>query len=570
MKSVPPPDLTSDLLRGVRTAQLDAFDDYLDELRAEIGPDAITFTTLKNGRVRGRLQPLDAERPRQVLADTLIEAQQQIAAVILEILSARQLGISVATFRSTSRRTNPAVTANWRDAYAHLDSADHASAGIVELHYPPRQKPVTTRAVAGQISVDTDTYTWKRADGSTGSGTRWMASATVDGKRVRLSSRKSKTDAVSRVQNVIESNARGLYQPSADGRLKAQHIFDQWLAAKRTAGRKPRTLKRNQELVDIHLGPGLGHLTIKQLQDAAIVQRFFDERKAWRDERGRGLSARTVGAIYDALRGAINLAIKRGLMVRSPVGKSGTVEIPRARRKVHVPLAFSEAQALLATADALQHRHANLYRLLLATGVRLGEALAIRTTPGPDTSWADLERGVLHIRQTLEPLTEREALARGFPSGVRWHLDDLKGEHHRDVPRWRNIPLTADAIAALRAQQLLGKQHRFKAGAAWGDHDFLFADELGTPFTQSNINHAIKVVGMRAGVLRIHAHLLRRTAATYLHSKGVPLATIQAILGHSTIGVTMGYIDATALDALDAAKAAMASAFDDIRASAGA
>ena len=52
--------------------------------------------------------------------------------------------------------------------------------------------------------------------------------------------------------------------------------------------------------------------------------------------------------------------------------------------------------------------------------------------------------------------------------------------------------------------------------------------------------------------------------------KGVPLATIQVILGHATIGVTMGYIDATALDALGAAKAAMTSAFDDIRASAGA
>ena len=37
----------------------------------------------------------------------------------------------------------------------------------------------------------------------------------------------------------------------------------------------------------------------------------------------------------------------------------------------------------------------------------------------------------------------------------------------------------------------------------------------------------------------------------------MPLATIQAILGHATIGVTMGYIDATALDTLEVARAAM-------------
>jgi hypothetical protein len=47
--------------------------------------------------------------------------------------------------------------------------------------------------------------------------------------------------------------------------MRAQAIFVDWLATKRTAGRKPRMLKRNQELVDIHLGPRLGHLTLRQL-----------------------------------------------------------------------------------------------------------------------------------------------------------------------------------------------------------------------------------------------------------------------------------------------------------------
>ena len=72
-------------------------------------------------------------------------------------------------------------------------------------------------------------------------------------------------------------------------------------------------------------------------------------------------------------------------------------------------------------------------------------------------------------------------------------------------------------------------------------------------------------MGRRAGVERVHAHLLRRTTATYLHARGVPLATIQAILGHATIGVTMGYIDATALDTLEVAREAMRDAFAEIR-----
>jgi integrase len=228
---------------------------------------------------------------------------------------------------------------------------------------------------------------------------------------------------------------------------------------------------------------------------------------------------------------------------------------------VHVPLSFEESEAFLA--KALGHRHEHLYHLLLTTGVRLGEALAIRIAPGPDSSWADLDHGVLHVRETLEPLTEREAAERGL--SFRWYADDLKGERYRDVPRWRDIPLTGEAIVAVRAQQLLVKTNRLRAGKAWHDHGFLFVDEIGEPFTQSNISHAIRHVGKSAGVERVHAHLLRRTTATYLHAKGVPLATIQAILGHATIGVTMGYIDATALGTLEVARAAMSAAFEDIR-----
>jgi integrase len=386
-----------------------------------------------------------------------------------------------------------------------------------------------------------------------------VATATINGKRVRRVSLKSKTDAVQRINDTRDKAARGL--PPTDRRIRAQHIFDDWLATKRTAGRKPRTLKRYQQLVDIHLGPGLGHLTLDQLQVDATVQSFFDERKAWHDERGRGLSARTVQAIHDALRAAVNLAIKRSYMHRNAVGRTGTVEIPRPRRKVHVPLSFEESEAFLT--QAAGHRHEHLYHVLLTTGIRLGEALAIRISPGADTSWADLERGVLHVRETLEPLSQGEALERGLR--VRWQADDLKGERYRDVPRWRDIPLTNEAIAAVKAQQLVVKTNRLHAGKAWHNHGFLFVDEIGEPFTQSNVNHAIKHVGKRAGVERVHAHLLRRTCATYLHAKGVPLATIQAILGHATIGVTMGYIDATALDTLEVARAAMSAAFDDIR-----
>lgn len=67
-----------------------------------------------------------------------------------------------------------------------------------------------------------------------------------------------------------------------------------------------------------------------------------------------------------------------------------------------------------------------------------------------------------------------------------------------------------------------------------------------------------------AGVSSIgrDVHAARHTAATHLVAAGVPLTTVQAILGHSTIAVTQRYVTTTraaqdaALDALAAHLAA--------------
>jgi integrase len=56
-------------------------------------------------------------------------------------------------------------------------------------------------------------------------------------------------------------------------------------------------------------------------------------------------------------------------------------------------------------------------------------------------------------------------------------------------------------------------------------------------------------IGRQAAIRRagpksnVSPHDLRRSAATFLHGQGVPLATIQVILGHTSIATTLRYID---------------------------
>jgi site-specific recombinase XerD len=51
----------------------------------------------------------------------------------------------------------------------------------------------------------------------------------------------------------------------------------------------------------------------------------------------------------------------------------------------------------------------------------------------------------------------------------------------------------------------------------------------------------VKVVCRRANLRPITWHVLRHTFASHLAMKGAPLKTIQELLGHATIDMTMRY-----------------------------
>ena len=51
----------------------------------------------------------------------------------------------------------------------------------------------------------------------------------------------------------------------------------------------------------------------------------------------------------------------------------------------------------------------------------------------------------------------------------------------------------------------------------------------------------LKDIGLRSGVDNVHPHRFRRTMATHLMDKGMPIEQIQKILGHSRLDTTMIY-----------------------------
>ena len=66
----------------------------------------------------------------------------------------------------------------------------------------------------------------------------------------------------------------------------------------------------------------------------------------------------------------------------------------------------------------------------------------------------------------------------------------------------------------------------------------------GDPLNVGALDHAIKRMGKRAGILRLHPHLLRHTAAClHLMRHHDPFA-LKSLLGHTTLTMTQHYVAA--------------------------
>jgi integrase len=71
-------------------------------------------------------------------------------------------------------------------------------------------------------------------------------------------------------------------------------------------------------------------------------------------------------------------------------------------------------------------------------------------------------------------------------------------------------------------------------------NDFVFYNpETGKPFV--DLDAGLELACKKAGIEGITWHKLRHTFTTRLLEQGVDLATVQQLLGHSTVVVTMRY-----------------------------
>ena len=156
-----------------------------------------------------------------------------------------------------------------------------------------------------------------------------------------------------------------------------------------------------------------------------------------------------------------------------------------------------------------------LFKFLVHTGLRRGEALALRWMD------VDLDRGTLRVRGTLARI-----------DGVLVVTEPKTAKSNRFVP----ISVPADHLLQdVRRAQAAERAH---AGSAWHETGHVFTTETGEPCDPRNALRAFKVAAAQAGIPGAGLHTLRHSAASVMLTHGIPLKVVSEILGHSSIAIT--------------------------------
>jgi integrase len=233
-----------------------------------------------------------------------------------------------------------------------------------------------------------------------------------------------------------------------------------------------------------------------------------------------GKAPGTIRAVHGAVRGALALAVRDGLLVRNVAE-----QVPRVRsdHREAAHVTPDQFRALLAATDDSTRLPVLLMGVL---GLRKGEVLAL--------AWADvdLDAGLLHVRHSLGR-TKADGLVRG----------PTKSRASR-----RTIALPASVVAALRPARGLPAA------------PVCPCPTTGTWWEPRGFARAFARVATAAGHPDVHPHSLRHGAATQAVASGVPLPAVRDMLGHSSVRVTGDTYAHVLADQRDAVSEAVAGA----------
>lgn len=280
--------------------------------------------------------------------------------------------------------------------------------------------------------------------------------------------------------------------------------FDYWISIKKKTVR-PNTVRNYTERYERNIKGVIGKKLLTEVKPIHCQKIFSDMAE-------EGYKTTTIYQTRIALYNMMDFAKENDVIINNPCKKSVKSDMGKPSDKKEA-LTIDVQKKFLEGAKGQSYE--NQFRFILQTGLRTGELVGLK--------WDDIdfENRTLTISRTME---------------FRYKVGEWRVGPPKSKSGYRTIPLTDEAIRILKAQK--EKNSKIKViNLEWADQVFLC--RKGEPVKNSTYDTALFKICDKIGIKRFSMHVLRHTFATRCIEAGMMPKTLQKILGHSNIGITM-------------------------------
>ena len=257
-------------------------------------------------------------------------------------------------------------------------------------------------------------------------------------------------------------------------------LLDAYLSAKSIEGRSAGTIERYRYI----LTRAFSEMAVSERRTTVYHLRGWLTR-----ERQRGISESTLEGYRATFSAYFNWLHREGLISVNPCTNLGPIKCPKVVR-----LPFSDIEIERLKEACWDIRDKALICFLLSTGCRISEVTQLDR--------ADVDMQAMQCTVTGKGNKQRVV-----------YIDNVTRMHLRRYEAARS-----DLSPAL------------------------FAGKGSERLTPGGVRKMLRTVGQIARVENVHPHRFRRTLATGLIARGMPIQEVSRILGHENLDTTMTYV----------------------------
>ena len=343
----------------------------------------------------------------------------------------------------------------------------------------------------------------KRSDGL------WEARFHINNERKSVYG-KTQAEVARKQRDALSSADQGQYiEPS---KLTVGTWLTQWEEIYGRPTWRDTTASTHHDSIKNHLIPAFGKFLLQNLS-AEHIQRFIIARQK------NGAKPATIVKELSPLKSAMRQAVLLKKRIDNPFT---AVKQPKIVQDEISYLTKDEQVSYIA---ALPNTTiARLLRFILGTGLRIGEAIALR--------WSDVQKDSFTVRQTIATVSNLESLDNEPRTKQSIHRAKTKAG-------MRTIPLSKAMRNLLDQHKLLQAEEFLRFGIVSKDVEYVFASAANTSLLVRNVRRVHNRTLEKANVKRITLHGLRHSFATRWVSLDNDIRGLSEILGHADVATTL-------------------------------